>query len=436
MLKRICFFIILLVFAGQSEAQTNTNSPYSRYGLGMMSQPGFTQNRAMGGAGIALSSDRHINYLNPASYSATDSMSFLFDFGIQGHYTLFENRFDNELRTNDYWGMNMDHLAIAFPITKWWAASFGVVPYSKVGYSIKQEIDDHPDVNFINYYFEGNGGINQLYLGTSFEFFDRLSLGINFNYLFGSIEFRRAVEFPFPAPDHNYSFTEINSRTVISDFMIDMGIQYSQDFLDKYNLTLGFIVDNKSRISADHNIQTKNVFPGSATAMNESTITDPSFVLEDTSKTGNIIIPGNFGAGFAFNYNDRLTLAVDYYRQDWSKSSFFASEEPLTNSNSLHGGLELIPDPEALKGYHKRMAYRLGGYHKNSYLHLKGEQLKDYGISFGLGLPLRNTKSSFNLAFEAGRRGTLDNYLIRENYMFVSFSVTLHDFWFVKRRFD
>jgi hypothetical protein len=82
------------------------------------------------------------------------------------------------------------------------------------------------------------------------------------------------------------------------------------------------------------------------------------------------------------------------------------------------------------------MAYRLGGHYHNSYLQLDGEQLKDYGISFGVGLPLRNTKSSFNLTLEAGRRGTLENNLIRENYLFLSFSVTLHDFWFMKRKFD
>jgi hypothetical protein len=78
----------------------------------------------------------------------------------------------------------------------------------------------------------------------------------------------------------------------------------------------------------------------------------------------------------------------------------------------------------------------LGGHYQNSYLKIEDEQLKDYGISFGVGLPLRNRKSSFNLAIEAGRRGTLENSMIRENYMFLSFSVTLHDFWFMKRKFD
>jgi hypothetical protein len=105
-------------------------------------------------------------------------------------------------------------------------------------------------------------------------------------------------------------------------------------------------------------------------------------------------------------------------------------------SNSFHAGLEIIPDPEALRGYHNLMAFRLGGHYQNSYLQIGNEQLKDYGISFGVGLPLKNKKSSFNLAFEAGRRGSLESNLLRENYLFASFSLILYDFWFMKRKFD
>ena len=102
----------------------------------------------------------------------------------------------------------------------------------------------------------------------------------------------------------------------------------------------------------------------------------------------------------------------------------------------MHAGLEITPNPEAFRGFHKRIHYRLGGHYENSYLKLQGEQLQDYGIGFGVGLPFRNTKTSFNFAVDMGRRGTLNNNLIEENYTFFSFSVTLHDFWFLQRKFD
>lgn len=424
--RRFQFILFFLIIAAQVMGQSNSRSPYSRFGLGIMSQPGFTQNRAMGGAGLAMRDNNRINYLNPASYSAIDTLSFLFDFGLMGNYTYLETN----ARTDDFWGMNMDHIAISFPLTKWLGMSMGVRPYSKVGYSIKQE-DDSPAL--IDYVYTGNGGINQFYLGTSINIFKVLSLGVNFKYLFGAIDLTRSVQFPF---ESTYAYTEVQSRTVIKDFVVDMGIQYSQDFSDKYNLTAGVVFDNRTKVRATNSVTKSNFFPGTAAQVNDSTVVDPEFVLDESSKTGNIVIPTNFGAGFTFNINKKLRIAFDYYTQDWSKSSFFNSDEPLTNSSSFHGGLELIPDPMALKGYHKRMAYRLGGHLTNSYLRLEGEQLKDYGISFGVGLPLKNTRSTFNFAVEGGRRGTLENNLILENYLFVSFSVTLHDFWFIKRKFD
>jgi hypothetical protein len=393
-----------------------------------MNQPGFAMNRAMGGTGLAIRDNKQINYLNPASYTSIDSMSFLFDFGIMGHYTYTETSASND----DFYGVNMDHLALSFPITRWWAASIGVLPYSKVGYTIKEE-DYMDNVGFIDYLYTGNGGINQLNLGTAVKPFDRLSIGANFKYLFGSIDLTRTLVFPF---DRERSSTDVQSKTLVNDFLIDLGIQYSQVFKEDFNITAGLIFDNKTSLSARNQTLKRNIFQGSPQAVNDSTILDPVFVLGGDTTKGNIVIPANLGAGIAFSYQGKLRIAFDYYRQDWSNSTFFNRNEPLTTSSSFHGGLQYVPDPEAMRGYHKRIAYRLGGHYKNSYLQLEGEQLKDYGISFGVGLPLRNTKSSFNLAVEAGRRGTLENNLIRENYVFLSFSVTLHDFWFMKRKFD
>jgi len=268
-------------------------------------------------------------------------------------------------------------------------------------------------------------------MGTSFKLFDGFYLGANFKYLFGSIDLSRSVAFP---AEYGHSYTEIESRTIVNDFLLDLGIQYSYDFRENSNVTLGVIFDNKTKVSAEYRVLKKNSFPGSATPINDSTILDPIFTIDETSKVGNIVIPTNLGIGISYNYANKIKFGVDYYQQDWTNSTFFNEDEPLTKSNSIHGGLEIIPNPEALKGYLNFIALRLGGHYQNSYLRIQGEQLKDYGMSFGLGLPLRNGKSSFNLACELGRRG--EKSLIRENYVFLSFSVTLYDFWFVQRKYD
>ena len=426
--RRIHGLILIIFLAGSVLAQTNTDSPYSRFGIGRMIQPGFDKSRAMGGIGLGMRDNIQLNYLNPASFSSIDTMSFLFDFGVMNNYTIYET----SLMSSSYFASHLDHIALGFPLTKWWTASAGVLPYSKVGYAVKEEAND-PNIGFIDYVHNGSGGLNQLYLGTALEFFNTITIAANFKYLFGSIDLVQSIDFPL---EDLFSFPEITSQTIIKDFLIELGLQYHQNIGEKFELTLGVIFDNETSLIAKNTIVKRNIFQGSSVPLNDSTQLNPVFVLEESNSEGKIIIPQNIGAGFSLKYNNQFLLGVDYYEQDWTNATFFGQKEPLTKSNSIHAGLQIIPNPQALRGYHKWISYRAGAHYTNTYLQLHGEQLKDYGISFGVGLPLRGFKSSFNVALQLGRMGALDNDLILEDYRFLSFSLTLHDIWFFKRKFD
>ena len=63
---------LLLLFAaasvlGASAQETGVSSPYSRYGVGVLSDPSLGVNKGMAGTGIALSDSRRLNFANPAS---------------------------------------------------------------------------------------------------------------------------------------------------------------------------------------------------------------------------------------------------------------------------------------------------------------------------------------------------------------------------------
>ena len=59
-----------------------SNSAYSRIGYGLMSDNATGTQRAMGGVGYAMQSGRQINVMNPASYAYVDSLTFLWDVGV------------------------------------------------------------------------------------------------------------------------------------------------------------------------------------------------------------------------------------------------------------------------------------------------------------------------------------------------------------------
>jgi hypothetical protein len=426
--KKIILSLILTALVLPAISQVNTYSPYSRFGLGELDMPGFTQNRSMGGSGIALRSNKYINYINPASYTAYDTMSFIFDFGLKGSLT----NYSTENLETRLINANLDHLAIGFTIAPWWKASAGVTPYSSVGYNIIDQQND-PDIGLIDYYFQGNGGLNQFYLGTSFMLLKHFSFGVNVSNLFGFIENKQIVRFPGQA---SRALTSASERMVIRDMIFNLGFQYHEVFNNKFFLTLGAIYDTESALNTSLTALYENDFPGTAFALNDSTVVNPSLILREDETEGEIIYPSRLGAGLSFGIQKKLVVTGEYQMHNWSESTILGESDSLVNSNSMNFGIEYTPDPEAFRGYFNRVHYRLGGYYTNSYLRIRGEQLKDYGITFGVGLPFKGTKTTFNLGVVLGQRGTMDNNLISENYGIINLSFTLHDFWFFKRKFD
>ena len=74
--------VVLMGAAFGAAAQNSTMTPYSRYGYGQLSDNASSMQRSMGGVGYAMNSGRQINVMNPASYAMMDSLTFLFDMGV------------------------------------------------------------------------------------------------------------------------------------------------------------------------------------------------------------------------------------------------------------------------------------------------------------------------------------------------------------------
>ncbi|MFA7459152.1 MAG: hypothetical protein WCY73_06995, partial [Bacteroidales bacterium] len=173
---RLSALVLFFMLSGtaQSPAQTmdalGTFTPYSMFGVGEVVRPGTSLNRSMGGIGAGLRDNRYINYLNPASASARDSLSFMLDFG------LMQNNFMNTdgIRSSAYNAFNMHHIIMSFPIWKSSAMQMGIIPYSNVGYRFVEDEsreDILANVGAFRYYHYGQGSINQAFAAFSATFF-------------------------------------------------------------------------------------------------------------------------------------------------------------------------------------------------------------------------------------------------------------------------
>ena len=86
--KTICS-LFLAAFATGVFAQSGTNSPYSQYGFGVLNDHATGFNKGMDGLGQAIRQGNQVVPQNPASFSAVDSLSLIFDVGMSGQITNF-----------------------------------------------------------------------------------------------------------------------------------------------------------------------------------------------------------------------------------------------------------------------------------------------------------------------------------------------------------
>ncbi|MFH1004140.1 MAG: hypothetical protein V1781_01375 [Bacteroidota bacterium] len=413
-------------------SQTITNSPYSHYGLGELQYGGFAHNIAMGGITNALQNDTtapfYMNFSNPASLASMRLTSF--DLGLMNNTIRMETT-DKKFSDNH---TAISYLAFGFPITKWWGAGFGLLPYSNVGYKIydKKEIDS---IGTVNYSYEGEGGINQFFFGNGFRL-KNFSAGVNVSYLFGNLIFYSRDSFPKAS---NFFNTKIVQTTNIGDLYYTFGMQYLYPLKKNWSLTFG------ATGSLENNIDVRQT-TFAATYQNIYGIELIKDTIINEENAENIVkIPLMLGGGIVIKKGEKLLVGIDYSMQNWSKFNAFGQNLLLKNSQRLAVGFQYIPNKNAgaKESYMKKIFYRTGFCYTDTYLELKNTALKDYAITLGAGFPLRKIKvgeiysqSIINIGIEIGQQGTTENNLIRERYIKATIGLTLNDRWFIKRKYE
>ena len=142
-------------------AQTNgSNSPYSRYGFGLLGDGGNAFNKGMAGTAYGMRNGTELNTKNPASYAAIDSLSFLFDVGVSLQNGNFSQ---NGTKTNAK-NTSVDYITTGFRMAPRLGMSIGLVPYSTIGYEItstKSSLsqDGYSQIEQTNT-FSGDGGLH------------------------------------------------------------------------------------------------------------------------------------------------------------------------------------------------------------------------------------------------------------------------------------
>jgi hypothetical protein len=423
LLKKIkIVMILLLLTAGTLVAQTRISSPYSRYGIGDLQNTRYLRNLSMGGLSYAFRNSNAVNYSNPASYTCFDSTSYVFETGINSQF--MKTQTTETSQNSNY--TSLGYLVMGFPVTKWWGASIGLLPYSNVGYKIS-DTDSFPVTGQVKYKYEGSGGLNQFYAGNAFKISKNLSVGFNTSFIFGYLDKTRTV-----SSDSSYFLNlRMKNEIIVNDFLFNYGLQYTKKLKDNLSLSLGLVFNNSTNLTAKQDSFAVTYLLGSLD--NE---TNKDTLINSNGYKGQVLIPQNIGLGFCLEQKGRWMAGADVSMQNWKKFSSFGEKDSLKNSIQASVGFEFTPKSSPISGYWKKVHYRVGARYNKTYLQLRDNQLTEYAASFGFGLPLKKSKTAINLGFELGKRGTTENNLIQENFGRVILSLSIYERWFIKKKFD
>ncbi len=413
---------VAAVLAIPAKAQNAISQPYSEFGIGIINKNANGILDGMGSTAIAMQDPYYINFRNPASYAAFDSLCFVGDVGASIFVTTLKQ--GNLAQRNSY--ARPGYIAIGMPVSRHWRTSIGILPFSTIGYEVTDSHNVEPIGN-VSYIYSGSGGLNQLYWGNAFKICKGLSLGLNTSYMFGTLSHNSNISFE----ESNFYNSIIQDNYYVNGIYLTAGLQYFFNIKEKHRIGLGVTYSNTAYIWTKEDLLI-NYYTG-----NYSVVTTYDTVLHDNSIRSNLHIPQSVGGGFSYTYLNKLIIAADVTWNNWGKFHFMNRNDSLTDAFTASLGFQFIPDPMSTK-FFKKMAIRAGLKYSTGEIALRNKTINEIGATIGFGIPLTsfNTHSSLNVMFEYGKMGTLSNDLIKQNYFRIGINFTLQERWYQRKKLE
>lgn len=480
-ISRRIFFPIFCLLPALAYSQSNTTSPYSRYGLGELNQKTLAHNTGMGGAHIALKPDStmpiFINVGNPAAYA----LIRLTTLEVGGEFVRADYVGARKSSLTK-WGANFAYAVLGFPILKNGGACLGIQPYSSVGYEAENRLIEN-NIGNVTYKYAGEGGLTKAYLGygimpfknnlirfrsnysylpdslktlspaqykrkqTWHELLSDFSIGFNVDYLFGNITNSTRVVYP-NSITYNNTF-RANTATV-GDFTGNFGIQTGFTIDSVSTKSKGYFrpLKEKVKVNFGYFMSLNNTLQGtySSAAYNYILNGFGQEIIRDTvyaklNQNGDITLPLEQGFGIGIKKGERISFAADFAITDWSNFKYLDNtSSSLIDNYRISAGINYVPEKYAAGrgSYARRVNYRVGGTYQTGYIKIDKSVISDYFVSVGVGLPvgIGRMSSMINISAQYGIMGSNNPNLIKENYFRINFGFTFCDRWFQKFKYD
>ncbi|HXD77351.1 MAG TPA: hypothetical protein VN616_06065 [Puia sp.] len=422
-LRMSALFLLLLAVASTRTFAQGNNAPYSQFGLGDLDNGYYNRTTGLANTGIAYRSNRFLINNNPASFTGLSDQYFTMETAIRGQYSSYAGSQVNVAST-DAADITFRKLVLGIKLSHHWGSSIGLLPYSTQNYEFQVPYNiAGTTLQIADHYYQGHGSVNRAYWANAFEFFHHLSIGVDASYIFGQLNQNDIIQ----ATSTGATLVSTTNNTSLQNLYVTYGAQLYGRVGRNWNYSIGGTYSGKGSLLA---------------ASTKQVLNNDSIMLQNIqNQEGYLDLPEAWGVGIALTNKQKYTFVADYRYQNWngvaSQNAYPGQAYSLASAQRGSIGFE-ISKKKAFYNTMVELNYLQAGlFYENSYLQINGQQIKDYGVSFGFGANGLKSPLSYSVIFQYGIKGTTKNDLIRQNYADVTFIINFGQIWYTKgKKFD
>lgn len=420
MIKDIIVIAILFI-STLSFSQATNSSPYSLFGIGDQAHLKTVEEIAMGQMGGALNSEYQLSFTNPASVGSLNYTTYVFS---GGNKTNFVNDGENKGTSS---AAALSYISLGIPIRGNQGLLMGLQLNTAVGYTlIDQRFNEEGEILQLDRYY-GNGGTNRVFLGYGYKFPFDLSVGAEIDYVFGGID-NNVLNRRSNVQLATQQITDSN----IKGTSVKLGVHYGPKINEDLRIKFGLATDLQSTLKERGDVQLFSILNS------DNSLGIPIDTLTSYDYTATIVAPLKTAISAGIGEDNKWFVGAEYTFQNalefsggiYDEIDFYRYDK---FSNISVGGF-FTPNMNSISSYFNRVTYRAGFNYQKTGLVVNETDINEYGISFGVSLPIGLKLSNVNLGFELGKRGTTDNNLVEEQFFNFRLSLSLNDKWFRKQK--
>ena len=421
------FFVLPLIAAGYLiNAQTIGNSPYAAFGIGDVKYDNTTDISAMGGISTAYIWDfnNNFNFSNPAANKNLELTTLKIEGSNENNF--FKSNNDNMSVTKH--STYLSNVTIAFPLSSKVKFGMGYQPYSSKKYNVltNQTLASGTTQANLN---RGEGTISTVQAALSYQITPEFALGLRSNFFFGNVYDINELTFSDAELINGYE-----TKNKVKTFNFTLGTAYQKTLQKDRKLTLGatYTLGTTGLMETQY-INSTYYYTNGDTKNNVN-------IIEEKFSEDKNLIPMEFSVGAGYGKDAKWFVGTQLDYKKGETIQFLG--QPFVNENSykVSAGGWYLPNYNNFRNYFSRVTYRYGAYYEKGSLAFNGTNINQFAITGGMSFPFENRSASrmsgIDLGLELGKRGTLDNNLIRQNFINLKIGINFADKWFNKRLYD